>query len=222
MSMEYNWYIAIKNKDGKLDFFPGSYHLDDQLELETETGKWLKKGKKKKPNSIMWRTGSFIYEVDEVFNPISQKELANELAEAFAYTDWDGKKSFSNTLCGLSLSELNHLSSDYIKKGYFLARDVDEYEKNKDTENVFWEHIGPQAYANLAAKQVKRHVETDDEGFDYTVYGYEDYMYYAYEDYECKEYLIHLLQVIANSYNDILGYSARENGIEVYVLMDWS
>lgn len=223
MSQEINFYLALENKEGKLDFFPNLFHYDDELELVEEgeeAGKWKVVGKTKKPSSIEWYCGYEMEDIGQHFNCVSEEDLSEEMAKAFTYTDWNGNKKLDYSLKSIPVEEFLKLNSDYIRKGYFLAKDVGEYEETGDAEDLFFDHIGPLEYSNLATKRIKRETYKDEYGDEYTRMGYEDYMYFAYPDYHSQEYLIHRLKIIINTMSDLLRYEHIKGDKKIHLLMN--
>jgi hypothetical protein len=205
MSIQYDYYVGLKDNDtGKISLFPGTTYKclkDEWAGVKSNTDEYVLR-----PRSILWRSGSFIdRDFTNCFWGVRKEDCDEEMQKAFTFTNWEDKEEFDDNLGIMDLSELRAIDSEYIKRGYFLVQDVSKYEEDPssiDNEDLFWDKVSPTVYTNMCLKQIKTHQEKDDAGIEYTVHGYEDYMYYAYPDYDGKEYLVHLLQVILNSYED--------------------
>ena len=224
MSTVIDYYLAIENENGKIDFFPNLFSYEDVHELITEgenKGKWKKTGSIKKPSVIEWHYASpeyETYEFERCFVKCDEKELSEDLIKAFTTTNWNGEKSLDSTLEYAEVSDILELSDEYIKKGYFLVEDIARYEETKDADELFYNHIGAIEYSNLAAKQIKQSTYKDEYGDEHIKYGYEDYMYYAYPDYQSLEYLIHKMKIVINTMKNIfLDYNDRDK-IKCYLL----
>ncbi len=203
MSTYYNFYVAIREKEtGKVVHFPGLTHTvkpdkeEDTLELKTVM------------NCILYRTGSFMPEgyIDDWYH-LNKTDVDDVIKETFTGTDWRGETSFADVNL-ISLSDLRKLGLDFIKKGYYLVDEIDEYENSeyKDTEGIFYNPISAVSYANMCAKKIKTTTAKDEEGYEYTKHGYEDYSYYAFPDYNSKEYLNFELSTLGSSFEDMLYY----------------
>lgn len=99
----------------------------------------------------------------------------------------------------LMLSEL--LTESYIRKGYFLIRDVVLYEEGGvETDELFYDRISPSVYAAMMKNEItfgKPEDEYDAEGEKIEHHSARDYMYYACPDYFSMEYEAEMLRVTA-------------------------
>ena len=225
MSIQYNFYVALRDKKTeKLELFPGLTYKsnEDYDEVSDEKEATVR------PRSIYYRSGSFMpNDFRDEFYYVDEKMCSKEMVKAFSYDhSWlSSEKSveFTSDLHYLPLDELYNLNSDYIKRGYFLVQDVERYEKNPEAlfnDEIFYDTVSTVAYANMCTKQIKTHKEEDDEGFEYTVHGYEDYMYYAYPDTEGTEYLVHVLKIIMSSYKEMIDYNSAFKDKELVLLYE--
>lgn len=225
MSIEYNFMVGCRSKKtGKLGILPGtSYETkkDDWYGTDEKTDETVTRLK-----TIMYRTGSWMpRHFEDEFTPVSADDCDEELQKAFTYKNWNDKEEFSDTLSYMTLDELNALKSDYIKHGYYLVDDVDKYEKYKEDScvsdlDIFYDAVSPTVYANMCAKQIKRHQEKDAEGYEYTAYGFDDYMPYSWPDYDSQEFLVSQLQTIMNSYKTGIEFIKQFNDLELVLLME--
>lgn len=175
MSYYYDYYVGYK-KDGKI--YPlGPYDAMGKI------------------HAALSKSRSFASDLYNEFYPIKEIEISDELRARFESEDWNGELKL-NATC-LTESELNELNSNYIKSGYFLISDVESYEKDGDTWDIFYDKITPQVYAAKLQHELtfgKNQPQKDIEGNEYTEPNASDYMYYAYPDYNCKEYEVSVLK----------------------------
>lgn len=198
MSQYYSFYVGLKDKTtGKIEGYEKlAYDLKDSDE-----------GDVTRFNSIYYRSRSFMPHnyLEDNFHSLSEEDLEEKTCRAFQFRDmFTDKLQLLNSLCYISYAELMNMNSNFIKTGYFLVDDVEQYQKTKDSEDLFYDSVSESVYANMCAKKIESKEMEDDEGFKYTKHGWEDYMYFAYPDYDSPEYLTHILQILADSYHDLL------------------
>lgn len=167
MSYYYNYYIGYK-KDNKI--YPlGPYSCD-----------W-------KINEVLSRSRSFASDLHNDFKNIPSEMISSELRRDFEYEDFNGKKTVD-----VKYLEIDKMPDDnFIKSGYFLIEDICSYIKDKDTEDIFYEHLDPEVYTMKLQNELKfgkPKTKYDAEGNPFPNYFCEDYAYFAYPDYNCKEY----------------------------------
>ena len=216
MSVYYNFYVGIRNKETeKLEHFPGLTYKDTE-------------SKKERAHQILYRSRSFLPDgALDYFNPVNLDDLDDALKNTFTCEGWNGELANSDPHM-ITLSDLRSLSMDYIKRGYFLVEDVAAYEKRNgdyDLDDSFYDVVSATVYANMCAKNIQTTIEKDVEGFEYVKHGWADYMYYAYPDIECKEYLFNELNTLGSSYEEMLStiYGWEESKkYEIVILQDWS
>lgn len=125
MSYYYNYYLGYK-KDGKI--FPlGPYNHRGTL------------------MSAISRSRSFASDLHEEFRRISEDEVSDELRKQFEYENYKGEKEIN--VKKLMLSELP--AESYIKSGYFLIEDVEQYEKTGNSEDLFYESKSPSLHLSF-------------------------------------------------------------------------
>lgn len=223
MSTIYNYYIALRDKETKkFEVFPGTAYKSKIYGYESTKGD---EDYTIRLRNISWRSRSFMPEdFSDEFIVVSEEDCSDELKEAFTFKNWSNEDEFSDTLGYLTSADLNKMDDNFIKTGYFLTEDVAKYEENKEIifdDEIFYDRLSPTVYANMCIKQIKTHTEKDCEGYEYTVHGVEDYMYYAYPDYNSKEYLVHELKIIMNSYKEGIEYIDEFKNKELVLLQDW-
>lgn len=194
MSYYYNYYVGYK-KDGKI--YPwGPYNANGKLE------------------PMVSRSRSFASDLHRDFYPVSVKEVSEELRKEFEYEDWMKTKRVDVK----HLSEKDLPTGSYIKKGYFLIKDVLAYENDEDGSfEGFYDVISPEVYAAKLQHELmfgKNQPKKDDEGYEYTEPNASDYMYYAYPDYVTKEYEAFLLRQLIDALRDY----RMDNDVEYVVL----
>lgn len=225
MSIAYDYYICVRDKTtNKFSLFPGTTYKcakDDWRGTSEDEKEFVMR-----PRTIYWRSGSFVSrDFTEEFCKLREEDCDEELRKAFTFKDWHDEESFSDELCFLSLSELNSMKADFIRKGYFLVEDIAKYEENPEiiyNDDIFYDRVSPIVYANMCAKKIERHIEKDCEGYEYEVPGWTEYQYYAYPDYDSKEYMIHELQIIMNSYQEGIEYLDDYKNKELVLLQSIS
>lgn len=194
MSYYYNYCIGYK-KDGKL--YPwGPYNADGKLE------------------PMISHSRSFASNLHEEFHVVAEKEISDELRKEFEYEDWNGVKHLDVKY----LSEKDLPTGSYIKRGYFLIKDVEAYENDEcDNFEGFYDVISPEIYVAKLQYEMrfgKNQPKVDDEGYEYTEPNASDYMYYAYPDYRTKEYESFILRQLIEALRDY----RFDNDVEYVVL----
>ena len=159
------------------------------------------------------RSRSFASDLHEEFYSVSDEEISEELRKEFEYESWDGSKVIDVKY----LPEKDLPTGSYIKKGYFLIKDVQAYE-NDECGNFegFYDVISPEIYAVKVQHEMmfgKNQPKKDAEGYEYTEPNASDYMYYAYPDGDTKEYESFILRQLIEALRDY-----RKDGIEYVVL----
>ena len=182
MSYYYNYYIGYE-KDNKI--FPlGPFDNNGQF------------------FSAIWRSRSFASDLHEDFELAPKEKLSEELLKALGRAEIDEEdKIFESPVKVLDLEKLG--SSDFIKSGYFLIEDIEEYKKNNDAYDLFYEKLSPEVYAMRLENELKFGLpkpKLDCEGNPFEVHSVSEYAFFAYPDYNCKEYETFLIKEIANTF----------------------
>lgn len=194
MSYYYNYYIGYR-KDGK--FYPwGPYN---------RFGKIV---------PALSKSRSFASPLHNYFVPIQDKDVSDELRAQFEYTDWQDRKRVD-----VKYLDVNRLPiDDYIKRGYFLIKEVQNYDSNFDWFDEFTTPLTPEVYAAKVQHELtfgKNQPQKDDEGFEYTEPNASDYMYFAYPDYNSQEYEAAYIHQVADS---LWSYDLEQDGAEFVIL----
>ena len=202
MSYYYNYYIGYKTKENKI--YPlGPYDAFGKM------------------HSVFYRSRSFASDLHEDFRRVQDEQITEELAKEFAYEDWNGEKKVQQ-LKYLPSSELP--SGNFIKRGYLLSDDINEYEKTGDSWDLFYDFMTPAVYLmrlqnELVFGSPVKKEKKDDE--DWEDAGDEkrpcsDYSYFAYVDLGSKEYEVHMLQLALQAYE----FAKIPEGAEMVILED--
>ena len=151
-----------------------------------------------KRRDVVSRSRSFASDLHEDFYVIRDEMISDELRKDYEYETYEGEKEMPR-LKYLRVSELPKES--YIRKGYFLIRDVVLYEEGDgDSDELFYDRISPSVYAGMMKNEItfgKPADEYDAEGEKIERHSAGDYMYYAYPNYFSKEYEAEMLRVTA-------------------------
>ena len=198
MSYYYNYFIGYKH-NGKI------YPL----------GPYTAAGKRK---DVISRSRNYASELHEELWFLSDDMISDELRKEYEFENYEGNK----VMPPLKYMELTSLpKGSYIRKGYFLIKDVDLYEKSEDPEDLFYESMSPAAYAAMAKNEMlfgEPEDEFDCEGEKIERHSAGEYMFYAYPDYSSKEYEAEVLRTVANMLHD---YSREiPEGAELVVIED--
>ena len=146
-----------------------------------------------KLKEIFYRTGSSISNMVDAFESVNFDDIDEKYQEKFSNPSWNDENKRTSTLRMQYIDQLP--SSDFIKSGYFLVKDVNEFLKDKENNTYdfdgFYEKVDPILYAEMVKKEImfgKPKPEKDEEGYEIPVYSASDYMWFSYPDYWCEEY----------------------------------
>ena len=146
---------------------------------------------------VLERTRSFASDLYQSFHTVSKDVISDEFIQK-VYNLKDGE-TYQLEYIPVSYEYIKDLGDDnFIKTGYFLKEDVEEYFKNgKDPEGLFYSRIDPVIYAELVKDEAIYGYREQDENSDRVVYNASDYMYFAYPDYLSREYEISCIKTHA-------------------------
>lgn len=183
MSYYYTYYVGYK-KDNKL--YPYGPYTSD--------------GKLRPVRSVSRSFSSYLY---QDFYDMAPEQISDELRKEFEYENFKGEKVVD--VKWLPLKELPNES--YIKTGYFLIKDVAQYEadEHKDTYDLFYDQLSPTVWAAKAQNELKfgkPAPQFDCEGEPFEVHSASEYMFYAYPDYYSEEYEAAVLRTAADALRD--------------------
>ena len=98
-------------------------------------------------------------------------------------------------------------SSDYIKKGYVLIKDLENSEKD-DYFDEFYDVLSPEIYAKKLENELKfgpPKPQKDCEGYDITPHSVSEYTYHCWPDYDSYEYEISCIKKFMGIFLDYPG-----------------
>lgn len=151
-----------------------------------------------KHRDALSRSRSFASDLHEDFDVVRDDMISDELRKEYEYTNYKDEVEMPR-LKYLRVGELP--KEPYIKKGYFLIKDVLLFEEGGyDSDELFFDRLSPIAYAEMVKNDItfgEADDEYDEEGGKFDKHPARDYMYYVYPDYNCKEYEADRLREIA-------------------------
>jgi len=186
MSYYYQYYLGIKDKEGIKPF--GPYDCNGKL------------------YPIIERSRSFASDLHDDFYVISDNLKTEKLIKELGYEDCNG-----NIVAEVKYLPFNELpNGDYIKSGYFLIEDVKSWEKDKYNDDLFYNMISPDVYAELLRNELTfgknvfdGEVEDESEKEELSKgLNASDYMRFAAPDYSSKEYEAELIRQVALMFDD--------------------
>lgn len=179
MSYYYTYYVGYRTADGRI--YPlGPYDCFGKL------------------RDVLSRSRNFASDIHEEFFRISDEMISEELRKEFRYEDYDGKEHMTD-LKYLPVSGLP--GGSYLKKGYYLASDVQSYLETGESEDLFYDRLAPEVFA---AKMMNEAVlgspkeKKDEEGYDITPHSASEYMYFVYPDCGSREYEAAVMRLAAD------------------------
>lgn len=202
MSYYYDYYIGYRKKGEDEDIvYPlGPYDYQGKLK------------------SVLCKSRSFASDLHEDFTRISNDKVTKELLNALEWEDTKGA-----IIKYLSVKDLG--SSDFIKTGYFLIKDIETYYKYKDEcsigdLDIFYDKLTPELYAlkmqnELAFNVQEAPITKDDEGYEVETHLCRDYAFFSYPDYSSKEYEIFVIKNALSVYDT---YDYKTEDIEFVII----
>ena len=191
MSYYYNYYLGYK-KDGKI--YPAG--------LFNEKGSIY---------PVLSRSRSYASDLYCRFVRVSDELMTDELKKYFEYVDYRDEKHIDVKY--LPLSKLPN--RPYIKRGYVLISEVNNYEKNIEENegdpDFFSEILTPTSYIAKVLNELVFDSKTEensdsdkdvDEEYRDSSHKAMDYTYYAFPDYYCEEYECDVIRRFAGAYDN--------------------
>ena len=179
MSWYVSYYLGYK-KDGKI--YPlGPYDCNNKL------------------HSFIYRSRSFASDLYKRFYPVSDDAITDELRKEFEYEDWNGEKAIDVKY--LELSDLPR--GDFIRSGYFLIDDIEQYQREKDTYDLFYDHLDSATYAMKMESELKFGVpkpKKDDNGWEIEQHSCGEYAFFSYPDYSSEAYEAFLIRYMVEAF----------------------
>lgn len=173
MSYYYDYYIGYE-KDGKI------YPLGPYNSFGTF-----------KP--VLSRSRSFASDLHEMFYRIRPEKKSKQLQEALGYLSSDEEMA-------IKFLPVNELPSEsYIKSGYFLIKEVEDYLRTENSASFSYS-MDPRIYAARQQNELLFSGTNDKiENEDYNTYRLSDFMYFTFPDYSSKEYESFVLRSFLDS-----------------------
>ena len=173
MSYYFSYYLGLMGDDGKIrpiGLFDENYEI----------------------YPIFSRSRSCASDLHDDFMKVRNDMFTEELKKKFAVQD---KGIHYTNLKYLMLDDLP--SDSFIKSGYFLISDIEEYEKNGgDSYDLFYDSLTPVVYQKASENELKFG------GVKIGDHSIKEYAYYAYPDYYSKDYESFMIQSAFNAYLD--------------------
>lgn len=133
------------------------------------------------------RSRSFASNLHDYFYTVPDDKRSDDLIKTFCTDD-----NYQFDVKMLSFKELP--SGDFIKHGYFLISDVEEYLEDGDCWDRFYDKLDPLVYSQKAMAEVTYGLNKNyDPETEDPPKSCADYMYFAYPDYGSKEYEVHII-----------------------------
>ena len=212
MSWYATFYLTVKKEDGKLyPFGPfdytGKFHsVYERCGYDQELAKeFYPMNNAKDRNELiskeLYHTISGLGEVEE------DSHETNEFFEGTDYWNWSY----------LPISELP--TGDYIKKGYVLMEEIEDYEENPDSFDGFYGVISPALYAKKLENELKfgrPKPQKDDYGEEYTPRSVSEYSFYVWPDYNCIEYEAYKIRQALYLMRE--WYEIKDSKEEIYII----
>lgn len=179
MSYYYNYFIGYKfeNKIYPFGMYNSKGHLVD----------------------VLSKSSSFASDLHNRFHNVTKEMYSEELIKDFQWY-YEDDSVFNLGLKYLSVNDLP--TGSYIKKGYFLIEDIEKYEKDGDTWDIFYDYLDPITYTRYLDNELKfgKPVELEyADGEKYTK-SMSNYTFYAYPDYSSEEYESWFLREVVSNY----------------------
>lgn len=193
MSYYYNYYIGYR-KDGKI--YPlGPYNCFKEL------------------YSVMSISSNWASDLHDQFYEIADEEISEELRKEFESSLKPDNERYCVKLSVLDYKDLP--IGSYIKTGYFLIDDVNDYLSNgNDSEGLFYNKLSPEIYIAKSNNELKfgpPKPKKDCEGFEYTEHAASEYMWFAYPDYNCEEFEAFKLRQVCYMLESYHNHITKEN-----------
>lgn len=203
MSTEYIYYLG---------------YIDNKTKKVHALGPFNDKGELR---SIFWRSASSASDLSEAFTIVQVSDMDDYLKDKFTHKLYNNKTIESN-LFMLDYDKLPN--NDYIKRGYYLIEDVEKYEKDNDTDELFYDTVSPTVYAEMLKYEImfgKPAPEKDCEGYEYNPKTASDYMWFAYPEYFCEGYESHLCKTYMETICSVWEAEKRDITRVILLSKDW-
>ena len=201
MSYYFSYYLGYE-KDGRI--YPlGVYDCEGKI------------------HSVISRSASYASDLHYEPVPVPDGMASEELRKEFMCKDIWG-----NDVLGIKYMYLDDLpSGDFVKSGYCLEEDVEEYLGSGadgsdmfDLDDIRYNMLTPDEYAAKAAHELKHgrpKAKKDEFGEVIPVHSCKEYMYFMFPDYYCAEWEAYIIRTAALMYE----YAKVTEGARIVVLM---
>lgn len=199
MSWYTNFYITYQTSDGKIyPYGPFDYKGDYKC--------------------VHYTSRSFTTDLKEWFEPITRDQLSQELIDVIFNIEIPEDYEL---LPYMGICPLDALpKGDFIRKGYFLIEDIENYLKDEDREDLFYDYLEPTSYALKMENELKFGKPTekiDDWGNEYIPKSCADYAYFCFPDYSTKEWEVFCIKRIVYAiYDEYLNNIPEDARIVVF------
>lgn len=188
MSYYYNYFLGYKRNDNGLFYPLGPYDMNGVL------------------HDVLSLSRSFASDLHELFYVIPKEKYSDKLKEEFTYKNCYGEEELGSVKW-CSLADLP--SGTFIKKGYFLIKDIEIYEKSMaedgyvDTFDIFYDYIPCEIYGQMIQNELTFGLpdpREDEFGEIIMPRSCREYALYAYPNYHSMEYESFIIRNSANMY----------------------
>lgn len=150
------------------------------------------------------------YDNNGKIHPIfeTSRSFMSSLKDEFYRYGGDDLEKLENELSAAIISTLPYKDlpkDNFIRSGYFLTDEVQQYLENKDDWNLFYDWMSPEVYAEKLKVEAILGAPTprkDEEGNEIEVHSCRDYIYFSYPAYHSKEYDAFLIRTAVGIYFD--------------------
>ena len=151
---------------------------------------------------VLEQSASFACHLHEEMIPIHKSQVTDELKKAFG--SWTESTFVDKPTTDMKYMLASDLpSGDPVRKGYFLIKDVKQYEATGDTWDLFYDSLTPHIYAEKLKNEVtfgRGPAKFDTEWEEITEPSASEYMYYAFVDKTTDEYAAFMLRRFLETY----------------------
>lgn len=144
---------------------------------------------------ILEQSRSFACHLYEEMIPIYKEQVTDELKKVFG--SWTESMFIDKPTTDMKYMLARDLPpGDLVRKGYFLIKDVKQYETFGDTWNLFYDSLAPWEYAEKVKNEIlfgRGPAKFDVEEGEVAEHSASEYMYYAFVDKTTNEYAAFIL-----------------------------
>lgn len=128
--------------------------------------------------------------IDEWFDWVKSEQISKNLAMRLGFNSEADLDYTQFSVFDLDNIKPKHIQ--YVKTGYFLARDVEAYLNNDEyiDDDLFYNCLSPEVYSAKLLAEAKMSKEIMQAKIENGEYMASDYMYFAYPDFASVEHII--------------------------------